>query len=624
MKRIIELLLTATICVSTVAQTKELRIERDGFEWYSVSKNGKYGALNFKGEILIPIEYDTITYKPFERYVESSNSGGFKVKKGNALGGYNIDGKCVIPISRNYRGFTKDTNERLGTYYIILLQDGRVGVCNRDGREVFIMNEPDLWITPVLEDGKYYYRFDINGEDEKGIADSKGNVIIKPKYFWVWIENNKFKAYKTGKDAGNDKISTIGSVSDKYDFHNVLSGNGSDNKEQMFRQIGFTPFNGKVEKSTDRLSGKVVYSLEKDRLKGIRDLLGRWIVPMCKDYRLLEIGNRKVYLINDEKSHSGLYSLSGEQILKIDYDAIENAGGNYIKVKRNGSYGIASLDGKEIISTSRGYTSIDFNSSKKIFAVTKIGYTGVCDSEGREISLTKLPPTVNDIMSRGGYASVVELKNGSTKYWKVSKGGRYGLTDAEGKVIVPTEMEALESAGTGFLRYKLNGFWGLMNYTGKIIIDTDRGYTSIGDFKTFNKRFSYTMTGYKGECDATGRQISKIKVETPKQNTSVASSSGSSSSSSSSSTKSSSGNSNSGNNTTTIHVEHHHDPVPVQQWQACWACGGSGKMGCNQCGGSGTVYIGDRLSRCPRCNMRGEIPCNICYGNKGKYITVYQ
>ena len=90
----------------------------------------------------------------------------------------------------------------------------------------------------------------------------------------------------------------------------------------------------------------------------------------------------------------------------------------------------------------------------------------------------------------------MEMMNGSTKYYKVSKNGRYGLTDAEGKVIVPTEMEALESAGTGYLKYKLNGFWGVMNYAGKIIIDTDRGYTSIGDFKTFNKRFPYTMTGY--------------------------------------------------------------------------------------------------------------------------------
>ena len=83
-------------------------------------------------------------------------------------------------------------------------------------------------------------------------------------------------------------------------------------------------------------------------------------------------------------------------------------------------------------------------------------------------------------------------------------------------------------------------------------------------------------------------------------------------------------NNSSGNNTTTVVVEHHRDPVPVQQWQACFACGGMGTMGCDNCGGGGTKYIGDRLHRCSRCNGRGIIPCNVCYGNKGQYITVYQ
>lgn len=240
-----------------------------------------------------------------------------------------------------------------------------------------------------------------------------------------------------------------------------------------------------------------------------------------------------------------------------------------------------------------------------------------CGLSTKSVEAFKRTNTPDAIIKRkGGYASAVELMNGSTKYWKVSKDGRYGLTDVDGKEIVPTEIEALESAGAGYLRYKLNGFWGLMNYTGKIIIDTDRGYTSIGDYKSFNKRFAYTMAGYKGECDATGRQISKIKVETPKQNTSVASSSGSSSSSSNSSS------SNSGNSTTTIHVEHHHDPIPVQEWQQCPACYGSGQCPNVQCGGSGWYYIGDKRSTCSRCHGSGK--CTICAGRGGQNITVYR
>ena len=159
--------------------------------------------------------------------------------------------------------------------------------------------------------------------------------------------------------------------------------------------------------------------------------------------------------------------------------------------------------------------------------------------------------------------------------------------------------------------HKLNGFWGLMNYSGKILIDTDRGYTSIGDYVSFTKRFAYTMNGYKGECDATGRQISKISTATTQSHTSTASVSKSNNSSSSS-----------GSKTQTVVVEHHRDPVPVQEWQRCPDCYGSGQCPMVQCGGSGWYYVGDRETTCSRC--RGSGNCTTCAGKGGHYITVYR
>ena len=253
-------------------------------------------------------------------------------------------------------------------------------------------------------------------------------------------------------------------------------------------------------------------------------------------------------------------------------------------------------------------------------SVTSIGFSAF---ENCNSLIVTIPASVTSIRYHAfdGVKSVSRLVlNNNSEYAIVVENNKYGLKKADGSVVVPIELEDLEPIGKNYLRYKLNGFWGVMNYQGKIIIPTDRGYTYIGDYVSFTKRFPYTMAGYKGECDATGRQISKIKVATPQQ--AVANSSSSSSSSSSASSSSNSGNSNGG--TTTVVVEHHRDPVPVQQWQACWACGGMGTMGCDNCGGSGTKYIGDRLHRCSRCNGRGIIPCNVCYGNKGQYVTVYK
>ena len=245
-------------------------------------------------------------------------------------------------------------------------------------------------------------------------------------------------------------------------------------------------------------------------------------------------------------------------------------------------------------------------------------YCGLSESSVNEFKRNNTPGNI--IKRKGGYSSAVEMMNGSTKYYKVTKNGKYGLTSAEGEVIVPTEMETIEQAGTGFLRFKVGSYWGVMNYAGKIIIPTDRGYTKIGDYVSFTKRFPYEMDGYKGECNNLGVQVSKIKVNTPttQQKQSTAQQSTTSSNSTSNTSNKSNG------TTQTVVVEHHRDPIPVQQWQACFACGGMGTMGCDFCGGSGTKYIGDRLHRCSRCNGRGIIPCNVCFGNKGQYITVYQ
>ena len=217
------------------------------------------------------------------------------------------------------------------------------------------------------------------------------------------------------------------------------------------------------------------------------------------------------------------------------------------------------------------------------------------------------------------------------------KKGYWGLYDAQFNEVIAPDYEGLEVLDeTNFIKFRLNGFWGVMTLqantnTTKTIIPTTRGYTSIGRYIKSQKRFTYTMNGYKGECNHLGQQVSKIKVVTPKPSSSVASSSSSSysssrasssssSTSSTASSSSSSSKSNSGNNTTTIHVEHHRDPVPVQEWVQCTACWGSGN--CPDCAGSGTRYVGDNLRRCWRCGGRGR--CSSCSGQGGRYYTVYK
>lgn len=216
---------------------------------------------------------------------------------------------------------------------------------------------------------------------------------------------------------------------------------------------------------------------------------------------------------------------------------------------------------------------------------------------------------------------------------KQDKQKQYGLLNEKGEVVYPTEFDGLEYIGGKYLKFKLNGYYGVMTLDGQTIIPTSRGYTAIGKYVSSQQRFSYTMSGYKGECDETGKQLSKIKVEAsevPNTSNSSSTASGtttsSSSGSSSNSTTTSSTNSNTQSNTTTqqtIVVEHHRDPQPMQVWHQCTACYGSGT--CKLCGGNGWnpySYANGRYDRCLSCGGRGK--CSYCAGQGGHYEVEYR
>lgn len=580
----------------------ELRTEINGFQWYcyqgkeAFTKDGKELFSHLKGVRSISFSAADKNDKGFfvikYKGVKYKRTGAFDPYTFKEIHGVNDDGyPCNI-----YSVALTFSNPIRKEYYV------RADIKSKYSGPTF--NNSELYFINGNERAMTFNRFEI-----------KDNFII-----FTW-DNFSYATRFDGKELTNryGKIVYQGKAK-----HFICSGSGS---YYTNNEITIVDSSGNIlcKGIKDVEYGNGFIEIENDKGRGLMSFSGNWIVSPeigYREYKGFQINNQ-TYCRVKYKNTSRYYLLDskGKDVLGKDFEEMEAIGGDYLRIKNNGYYGVMTLSGKDIIPTSRRYTSIDkYNNSKGTFAFTKRGLKGICNTEGKEISTTRLAPTIDDIKANGGFTSAVAMNNGSKKYYKVSKSGRYGLTDSEGRLVIPCEMEGLESAGTGFLKYKLNGFWGLMNYQGKILIDTDRGYTSIGDYKSFNKRFAYTMNGYKGECDATGRQISKIKVETPKQNVSVASSSGSSSSSSSSFSSSSSSNGNSGNKTTTVVVEHHRDPVPVQEWVQCTACWGSGT--CPDCAGSGTKYVGSSLKRCWRCGGRGK--CSSCSGQGGRYYTVYK
>lgn len=197
-------------------------------------------------------------------------------------------------------------------------------------------------------------------------------------------------------------------------------------------------------------------------------------------------------------------------------------------------------------------------------------------------------------------------------YYHYSTGSEehYGLSyyhNGINHTILAPEFENVRSYSYNMVGFKLNGYWGVINKDGKMIIPLDRHYTKIEYSRTL-KMFTFEKEGgYKGECDATGKQTNITKVSTPapkpqpqKQKTTTQEPAPAP--------------------TPTPQTQPQpRQPQPVQEWVPCSACNGSGQ--CHICLGGGNS-LQNPNSRCYLCSGTGK--CTHCAGHGGHYETRYR
>lgn len=205
----------------------------------------------------------------------------------------------------------------------------------------------------------------------------------------------------------------------------------------------------------------------------------------------------------------------------------------------------------------------------------------------------------NDIITKG--------ENGAF-YIKVQRDYKHGISELlSGEEILAPEFQDCDYLGSNLFKFKMNGYWGVINKDGKVIIPLDRHYTKIEYSRTL-KMFTFEKEGgYKGECDATGKQTNITKVSTPapkpqpqQQKTTTQEPAPAP--------------------TPTPQTQPQpRQPQPVQEWVPCSACNGSGQ--CHICLGGGNS-LQNPNSRCYLCSGTGK--CTHCAGHGGHYETRYR
>ena len=187
-------------------ESREYQVGDDGFEWYKVYKNGKIGAEDKNGTIIIPLEYDNVIYISYNKYNDGDAHGDYFIaRKGEYQSCYNSKGICVIPYTRHYCRIGKNHSSIFGTYYTCYMfkPNAKTGTafCNVDGKEVCSVDKESNIDLQYLDaelkhiGGNFYYEISaVYGNSEKngrGIADINGKIIIEPKYKWIMFNEEK-------------------------------------------------------------------------------------------------------------------------------------------------------------------------------------------------------------------------------------------------------------------------------------------------------------------------------------------------------------------------------------------------------------------------------------------------
>ncbi|MDP8078951.1 WG repeat-containing protein [Phocoenobacter skyensis] len=287
-----------------------------------IEKNGKYGFVNSKGNIVIPLEYD-------EAYSFSEN-GLAAIEKNGKWGFINSKGKIVIPLQY-------------------------------DGAYFFAKNG----LAPVIKDGKY------------GFINSKGNIVIPLQYDKAYsFSENGLAAIKKERKWGfiNDKAEVI--IPLQYDNAHSFSENGLaaikkerkwgfiNNKAKViiplqykqafrFSKYGLAPVSKSIE-------GLTVWGVINSQGDVITPFKYTFIYPFSKNgFAKVERNRKRGFLnrkgeffygsipssdkntlsvVHNEQGKYGLVDNKGSILIPLEYDEITKEYSSVLKLRKNEEY----------------------------------------------------------------------------------------------------------------------------------------------------------------------------------------------------------------------------------------------------------------------------------------------
>ena len=350
-----------------------------------IRKNKRAALLQYDVE-----EISEIDYKYFILYL--NNKYGVMDSKGNIIVETKYD-KVVIP------------NSKKGVFICSNEGDDKNTILNENGEKIFTLydNVEEIslegLITPIPYE-KSVLKYRVN--EQYGLIDLDGNRITKAIY-----EEIKGLKYKEGEllaklDGKYGVININGAKIISFDYNNIEADKYYEETEK-YKKSGYI-----VCKTTDEgyRYGYISYEGEK-----VLDTTYNSI------RRVIDIEGEDIYTIASTNGQYGLLK-NKEVLIDFKYQGLEyNATNNLLIINRGTKYGVYTLTGEEIVAID--YKTIQFNG---IYIYAKTGNDiRYFTASGEEVTT--------------GFTSLVPVNNGKY-YITIDENGLYGVMDKNQNILI--------------------------------------------------------------------------------------------------------------------------------------------------------------------------------------------
>ena len=449
-------------------------------QWAITYRRGKQGLINLRGKEQLPTQYQRIRITddgsvealPFDQWQTYTRSNKrlrqysfeemrpvgvnlYQVEVGSVRTFVDSEGQVVVP--EQWRVV------RLNQNFAVLADRGKYGVLRNDA------TARDRIIVPVEYDS-------VRIDHQYIVAGKKSTKAGTACFGWQLFD-------RRGELLSSYAYQEIGPMSEqrfavkRKDHWGYVDTTGQEVIACQY--LAATPFShGRA--SVDFVSGQ-----------GVIDTQGDWIVKPFKrggiKLRLTRI-NDDLYVFSThpkhyEPSRYGLVNSRGHELYHTNHALIDN-GHSLWERNEQGRYGLISYTGRRLLDTK--YDTISALQEGKIYTYEREGKYGILSWDGK---------VLQDLNN-----NFEELHPMSDEFLGVKINGKYGFTDAWGRLRIANRYDSVTHFMSDMAAVKMLGRWGYIDKSERLVVQPhfEGAYPFRGKAAIVKKDQRYGMVNTQG------------------------------------------------------------------------------------------------------------------------------